>query len=370
MKKTDVLRYYEDDHFDAFWDNQVTDYPLDRFPWYDMILAVVQEVNPKCDDLSELHNFFDRTEIVPLRKKVERYVRTKEFAEKLDEYFDYIIGDQMPEYLIQATPTLNFVLPDQQRQGGLLTFHTGHLTAYNPEINTIWTPVSPAWGSNSMQVCTWEDSKRITKEMVEENLSLSEIQRRCEEVSWPVEIKQGQAWLFGQGYWHGNINNTTGKSRIGLDVRAMPRGYEHGYRKPGSYSRFPGTTLDVPTVDPDRRWIVFNDPAAGDYMGTMPFYIPRQFIELYADKLGIKPVGWHNEYMYTDWNPHLEFFINETEVEGIALLSMHGLSSTINRRMELFEQCVNKDIHVLFCDENFLLDSVGGLDYIKKCLEF
>ena len=92
MKKTDVLRYYEDDHFDAFWDNQVTDYPLDRFPWYDMILAVVQEVNPKCDDLSELHNFFDRTEIVPLRKKVERYVRTKEFAEKLDEYLKITIS--------------------------------------------------------------------------------------------------------------------------------------------------------------------------------------------------------------------------------------------------------------------------------------
>ena len=62
--------------------------------------------------------------------------------------------------------------------------------------------------------------------------------------------------------------------------------------------------------------------------------------------------------------------INNTEVEGIALLSMHGLSSPINRRMELFESCVDKDIHVLFCDENFLLDSREGLGYIKKCLEF
>ena len=105
-------------------------------------------------------------------------------------------------------------------------------------------------------------------------------------------------------------------------------------------------------------------------MGTMPFYIARSFIENYADRLGIKPVGWHNEYTLTDWNPHLEFFINETEVQGIALLSMHGLGSPINRRMELFEQCVKKDIHVLFCDENFLLDSVEGLDYIKRCLEF
>ena len=197
---------------------------------------------------------------------------------------------------------------------------------------------------------------------------MAEMQTLCSLVSYPVEIHQGQAWLFDQDHWHGNINNTTGITRIGLDIRAMEKGTTYGYRKPGSYFRFPDTTVEMTEVDTSRRWIVFNDPA-GD-MGTMPFYIARSFIENYADRLGIKPVGWHNEYTLTDWNPHLEFFINETEVQGIALLSMHGLSSPINRRMELFEQCVNKDIHVLFCDENFLLDSVEGLDYIKRCLEF
>ena len=116
--------------------------------------------------------------------------------------------------------------------------------------------------------------------------------------------------------------------------------------------------------------IVFNDPAASEYMGTMPFYIARSFIENYADKLGINPVGWHNEYTFTDWNPHLEFFINDTEVQGIVLLSFYGLSSSINRRLELFKLCLEKDIHILFCDENFLLKSKEGLDYIKKCLEF
>ena len=164
------------------------------------------------------------------------------------------------------------------------------------------------------------------------------MQDHCSQLSYPVEIKMGQAWLFDPDHWHGNINNTTGVTRIGLDIRAMDKKTDYGYRKPGSYFRFPGTIIETPKVDTDRRWIVFNDPA-GDYLGTMPFYIARSFIENYADKLGIKPVGWHNEYTLTDWNPHLEFFINETEVEGIALLSMHGLSSTINRRMELFEQC-------------------------------
>ena len=349
------------------WDHNVVDYDLEKFPWYERILSVIQEVKPQCDSIGRLHEYFDRTEVVPLRKKIERFVRTKEFSCWVDDYFYHIIGDI--EYLIQATPTLNVVLPDQQRQGSLLTFHTGHLTAYSEGMHTIWTPVSEAFGSNSMQVVSREDSKYLTEVFLDHKLSMADMQYLCQKYSYPVEIKQGQAWLFDQDHWHGNINNTTGVTRIGLDIRAMDKKTDYGYRKPGSYFRFPGTTVETPKVDTDRRWIVFNDPA-GDYLGTMPFYIARNFIENYVDRLDIKPVGWHNEYTLTDWNPHLEFFINETEVEGIALLSMHGLSSPINKRMELFERCVNKDIHVLFCDENFLLDSIEGLDYIKRCLEF
>ena len=354
---------------DPMWDHNVVDYDLEKFPWYDRFLAIVQEQNPRCPSIEKIHECFLRSEIVPLRKKFEQFVQTKEFSGWVDDYFECIIGDAIGEYLIQSIPTMNFVLPDQQRQGSLLTFHTGHMDGANNGMYTIWTPVSPAYASNSMQVCSWDDSVQITKDFHEQKLPLKEIQKRCTELSRPVEIEMGQAWLFNQGHWHGNINNETGITRIGLDIRAMEKDTVCGNRKPGSYFRFPGTTFEVPKVDAQRRWIVFNDPV-GDYMGTMPPYIARSFIERYADKLGIKPVGWHTEYSFTDWNPHLEFFIHETEVEGIALLSMHGLSSPINRRMELFESCVNKDIHVLFCDENYILDSKEGLDHIKKCLEF
>ena len=111
---------------DIMWDNNVVDYDIERFPWYDRILSVIQEVKPECPSIEQLHEYFDRNEIVPLRKKVEKFVRTKEFSGWVDDYFNCIIGEG--DYLIQATPTLNFVLPDQQRQGSLLTFHTGHLT--------------------------------------------------------------------------------------------------------------------------------------------------------------------------------------------------------------------------------------------------
>ena len=258
------------------WDHNVVDYDLDKFPWYERILSVIQEVKPECYSIGRLHEYFDRTEIVPLRKKIEQFVRTKEFSGWVDDYFHHIIGDG--DYLIQATPTLNVVLPDQQKHGSLLTFHTGHLTAYNNGINTIWTPISSAFGSNSMQVVSRQDSKYLTEAFFDLKLSMADMQYLCHKFSYPVEIKTGQAWLFDQDHWHGNINNTTEITRIGLDIRAMEKGTSYGYRKPGSYFRFPKTTVEVPEIDVDRRWIVFNDPA-GDYMGTMPFYIARSFIE-------------------------------------------------------------------------------------------
>ena len=54
------------------WDHNVVDYDLDRFPWYERIHSVIQDMKPECPDIEHLHEYFDRTEIVPLRKKVEQ----------------------------------------------------------------------------------------------------------------------------------------------------------------------------------------------------------------------------------------------------------------------------------------------------------
>ena len=48
------------------WDHNVVDYDLEKFPWYERILSVIQEVKPQCDSIGRLHEYFDRTEVVPL----------------------------------------------------------------------------------------------------------------------------------------------------------------------------------------------------------------------------------------------------------------------------------------------------------------
>ena len=72
------------------WDHNVVDYDLEMFPWYERIFSVIQEYAPRCPSIELLHEYFDRTEIVPLRKKVEQFVRTKEFSGWVDDYFHHI----------------------------------------------------------------------------------------------------------------------------------------------------------------------------------------------------------------------------------------------------------------------------------------
>ena len=43
------------------WDHNVVDYDLDRFPWYERIHSVIQDMKPECPDIEHLHQYFDRT---------------------------------------------------------------------------------------------------------------------------------------------------------------------------------------------------------------------------------------------------------------------------------------------------------------------
>ena len=55
---------YNDEFLESQWDHKVKDYDLEKFPWTERILSVVQEVRPHCDKLEHLHEHFARTEIV------------------------------------------------------------------------------------------------------------------------------------------------------------------------------------------------------------------------------------------------------------------------------------------------------------------
>ena len=78
-------------------------------------------------------------------------------------------------------------------------------------------PLTPAYDTNSMYVVDHDESKHICKETIENCLTQEQFEELCMEEARPVELEPGQAHLFHQEHLHGNVNNTTGQTRLAID---------------------------------------------------------------------------------------------------------------------------------------------------------
>jgi sporadic carbohydrate cluster 2OG-Fe(II) oxygenase len=357
---------------DPRWDHQILNYNLEKYNWAAWALDVVRELNSSIDSLEHVHLYFKLSELTGLRKHLEKWTNSCEFSSKLDSFFaEYIspLNDNV-DYLIQATSGIRLVIPDQEKAGRLLSFHTGYWTGYSNDMHTVWTPLSRAFGTNTMQVISWEESIKIMEKIHNEKMSLEDLQQVCEQHMYPVEIDVGQSWLFNQGHLHGNVNNTTGISRMSFDARWARRGGNFGPRRAGSFFRFPGqfSIIDKNKINRDKHWIVFVDQNS-EFVGNTPHYMIREFLMNLAKQLDITVGEWSNEYWGCTWMPKLQNFTNMTNIAGLVLPSVHAFSGSIASRLEMFHTAVDNQQQLIFADENFLVSTHHHIELIKKIYE-
>lgn len=363
----DILKNY-DWTPDSRWDNQVLTYDLQRYNWSEWALEVVRELKPAVDSLENIHLFFTTSELIALRKHLEKWTNGREFSAMLDEFFAEYVSPLIDnvDYLIQSTCGIRLVIPDQEKLGRLLSFHTGYWTGYSNDMGTVWTPLSRAFGTNTMQVMSWQDSIETMKRIHNEKLSLDELQALCEEQMYPVEIEVGQSWLFNQGHLHGNVNNTTNISRMSFDARYAKLGGDYGPRHAGSFFRFPGQHSIVDKSQIQKGlWVVFVDQNS-NFIGNLPHYMIREFLLGVAHNLGIQVSEWSNEYWGCTWMPKLEDYTNKTGLAGLILPSVHAFSCDVETRLRLFANAITHGQQLLFVDENLLIKDVSDIKLIER----
>lgn len=367
----DILKNYN--HIpDPRWDNQVLDYDLEKYNWPAWALEVVRELKPELDKLENIHLYFAVPELINLRKHLEQWTNSQEFSQWLDNFFAEYVGplNDNIDYMIQSTCGIRLVIPNQEAQGRLLSFHTGYWTGYSNDMCTVWTPLSRAFGTNTMQVLSWDDSVKIMTKIHNDQLSLEELQHICEQHMFPTEINLGQSWLFNQGHLHGNVNNTTGISRMSFDARWANALGDFGPRRAGGFFRFPRqfSTIDKSKINRDNHWIVFIDQNS-KFVGQTPHYMIREFLMSKAKQLEIAVGEWSNEYWGCTWMPKLKNFTSMTALSGLIFPSVHAFSCDISLRLELFEQAVSNGQQLIFADENLLITTRQDIDAIKKIYE-
>ena len=353
---------------DTRWDNKSLSYDKEEHDWSEFFLESVRELKPALDKLENIHLHFKTTELITLRKHLEKLTRSKEFSSRLDRFFKEYITPQLDveDYMIQSTCGIRIVVPDQEQLGRLLSFHTGYWTGYSNSMGTVWIPLTEAYDSNSMQVVSWNDSIEIMEKIHREKLSLDDIQSLCLDKSYPVNLSVGECWLFNQGHLHGNINNTTGITRVSFDARYALLDGEFGPRRAGSFYRYPGTFHDIDKNKIKKGlWVVFVDQNS-DYIGETPHYMIREFLLNFAKGLSIEISEWSNEYWYCTWMPKFRDFVNKDTLSGIILPSIHAFSCDYELRLELFETSIKNGQQLIFADENLLIKTQSDLENVEK----
>ena len=353
-------------------DNQLIDHDHEKYNWRRYFIDAVQEKYPQVKELEKLHEVMAPNEINDFVWDIQRICKTEEFAKKLDDFMDDVARPRLDgaDFMVQDVVGVRVVIPNQAKHGRTLNFHQGIWYGHGPGMFSIWSPITEAWDSNSMQILPWEASREITQRTYEEKWDYKKIQEECLKHSIPCNASPGQTWLFQQGHIHGNINNDTDITRWSFDTRVLVKGGNYGRRRPGGYFRLHREYRQPLTgVDTSKNWINYIDMNSR-FCETTPFFVTSMIMSQFCKDMGIVPVDYPLELSFCHWEPMLEDFIKDKHIQGIIIPSILGMTYDKTRRDELIELAFANDTDLLFVDERILLNNKQEKEYLDKIFEY
>jgi len=353
------------------WDNNTLNYDLKKFNWPEWALSVIQEVAPSVKELETLHEVLTPSEIVKVSKHVQNSCSRIDFMQRFDafvaEYIPPLINNK--RYMIQRQGTLRVVIPNQEEVGRRLQMHQGIFVGNGRGCRTIWTPFTEARGTNTMQILPLEESREITKRVLEEKWDLDKFEEECYKHAFPVTLKPGQSHLFFQEHLHGNLNNTEGYTRVSMDMRILIEGEEYGRRNPGGFMRFPGDYEVAQTYDYTNKQFITYAGWNSEFTKNITLPMQRATIDQYCENNNIRYNNYEFENEHMDWQPSLEYFIKQ-KPDGIILCSMYALTDDTQRRNEILNIALDNNVELHFANELIALRTKDDLNKIKDYLDF
>lgn len=357
---------------DPRWDNKIVDYNLEKHNWRQYFLDAVQEKYPQVTSLETVHTVFAPNEINDFVWDVQRICRSEEFAKRLDRFAEEVIMPQTDgdDFMIQDTVGMRVVIPNQSKHGRTLNFHQGVWYGHGAGMYSFWTPLTEAYGSNTMQILPWAASREITQRTYDEKWSYQQIQEQCLKHAIPCNTSPGQSWLFQQGHIHGNVNNDTDITRWSFDTRLLIKGGDYGKRRPGGFFRlFKQYKKPIGKIDTSLNWINYIDMEAR-FNKTTPFFWTSMVMDQFCKDNNITPVDYPLELSFCDWEPMLEDFIRDPNIGGILVPSILGITTDSDRRNFLLSLALEQRKPIIFIDERIMLTSKDDLEYINNIVEY
>jgi len=327
------------------FNNAALAYDLNSYNWSQLILNKIQEKYSQVSSLETVHAVLSPTEIFDIGAIIQNEFLTDKWAKLLDNFAEEYVAPLLngQRYLIKRQPTLNVVIPNQESVGRRLPFHQGIFYDNGRGQGTIWMPLTECYDSNSMWIMDLDDSRKLTKKVIDEKLTVAQFEEYCVEQSFPVRLKPGQTHLFCQEHIHGNINNTTDITRFAIDWHILIEGEEYHNRMPGAFFRLPGDYVTDTEVDNTKSYLCYLSNNS-EFDKNLTKHVQRCTIEKYMNQHEIQPNCWQFENEYLTHLPIFQYLL-EQPIDCIVVLSMYSISD------ELLQSAISKGKEIHFANE-------------------
>ena len=354
------------------FNNNTLNYDHDCYPWDIWVLEIIQELYPYVTSLENIHKEVPTRELIHITDMVQSRLSSDKYSKEFDSFAETYIAPLLDgkRYLIKRRPTLNLVIPNQEKLGRKLPFHQGIFYQNGRGQGTIWMPLTRAYDTNSMYVVPTNSSRKITKALIEDQWDQKTFENTCLKTAYPVDLDVGQAHLFHQEIIHGNVNNKTDITRMAIDWHVLVEGEEFGGRLPGAFFRLPGDITELLNVKDHSKDICIcylNNNT--EYTKNIPLNYQRDMIQSFCTLYKIPNNMWQFENEYLDWLPIFEDLII-SDIDVIIMTSIYSLPDDIDRRNLLMELAINSKTTLLFANESFYLRNEEEKEKINTYLNF
>ena len=353
------------------WDNRTLNYDTSRFNFREWIISAIQEVKPEVTELETMHKIVSPEELQKIKDHFHSACLRTEFMEMIDAFMAEYIPERIcnKEYLVQRYPTLRIIEPNQAKKSRRLQLHKGVWAGNGEGLRTVWMPFTKAWDTNTLQILPLDISHELSKECLENCWSLEEFEDECWKHSFAVNIDYGQAHLFSQQHIHGNINNETDITRVGMDVRVLVKGEPYLRRLPGAWLRFPGDYKSDFKKDYSGKYFITYDAWTSNYTRNIPLPMQRRVIDDYCQKNKISYADQKGENDEMGWCPGLQHFIKQ-KPEGLVMLSIFALPDKKEWRDDILNLALENNVELHFANEYLIVKDRSDLKLIEDYLTF
>ena len=165
------------------------------------------------DSLSLLHNYVPVNSINQIRLEAFQKLNELDYSSFLHEHFFGHLSSLLgPDLLIQKQLNLSIQMPDDS--SSVLHAHTDCSSGDSPFEVVLWLPLTDTFKTNSMFICSKEQSIDFYSSM-KKNQPQS-VKPKLEDF---VAVPFGSYIIFSPSLVHGNVVNTTNRTRISLNIR-------------------------------------------------------------------------------------------------------------------------------------------------------